>query len=86
MPIYSSNYECTSYILGVSMVTTEWCENDSHAMPQHVIGTVNWQDYLDGNKCRLILIFSIQVTDTVSICTCHYMFFFHSFYCMLEAS
>jgi hypothetical protein len=52
MCIYFCHYEHTSYNLVISLVTYEWCDNDNHDLPQHMIGTVKWQDAVDGNKCR----------------------------------
>jgi hypothetical protein len=75
MCIYSSQYEYTSYTLAIIFVTSHWCDNDNHDKPQHVIGTVKWRDDFDGYKCRSIFIRSAPVTNTVSICASHYMFF-----------
>ena len=75
MCIYFYNYEHTSYTLVVSSVMSQWCDNDNHDLPQHVIGTVKWRDDVDGNKCRSIIISFIPVNDNISICTCHYSLF-----------
>jgi hypothetical protein len=65
--IYSFHYEHTSYTLFIYLCVSQWCDNDKHDLPQHVIGTVKWRDVFDGNKCRSVLIFSVPVTDIVSI-------------------
>jgi len=73
--IYSCHYEDTSYTMALFLCMSQWCENDNHDLPQHVKRLLKWRDIIDGYKCGSIFIFSIPVTDTVPICTRHYMLF-----------
>ena len=38
--IYPCNYEDTSYTLVICLCISQWCYNENHDLPQHVIGTV----------------------------------------------
>jgi hypothetical protein len=54
---------------------SQWCDNNSHDMPQYLRQFMKWRDDVDENKFRSIIIFFIPVTDTVYMCNCHYMLF-----------
>jgi hypothetical protein len=73
--IYPCHYEYTSYALAIYLCMFQWCDNENHDQTQHVKRLLLWRDDVDGNKWGSSLIFSIPVTDTVSIFTCHYMCF-----------
>ena len=85
MFIYSCHFEDTSSTLVIYLCMSQWYDNDNPDLPQHVTRLVKWGDDVDGNKCRSVIILSIPVTDTVSMCTCITRCF-HSVYCMLQAS
>jgi hypothetical protein len=38
--IYSCPYDDTSYTLVICLGMSQWCDNEKHDMPQHVIWTV----------------------------------------------
>jgi hypothetical protein len=75
MFICSCHYKYTSYTLVLFLCMSQWCYNNSHDLPQYVRQLMKWRDGVDGNKCRSIIIFFIPVTDTVYMCTCHYVLF-----------
>ena len=73
MFICSCHYKYTSFTLVPFLCMIQWCDNNNHDLPQYVRQLMNWRDCVDWNKCRSIIISFIPVTDTVYMCTCHYM-------------
>jgi hypothetical protein len=59
----------------IYLCMSQWCDNDIHDLPEHVRRLLKVRGDVDGNKYRSIIFSFVPVTDTVSICTCHYMLF-----------